>query len=375
MTEGAEAGVYALYAAKALEIARTTCTRDIYIFSEVPSYGYSNEDASWLANKFSSSFFNSSTCPCFNTTTCTDPTVTLTTVGWLPGTPLPVRPGYDGVNYTADASSPDSPWIETLVMPENPSGRIKTPQLPNVNRRICDGVYVWPMYFGTEVCARNRVGPIETDLIPHHSFLSSFFFQGYRVPTDKIQDCSSWAFAITKAYSASVRAGFLIYKTEEPAFVDAINTIMNDIHSGSNGIYSEWSWYGQMQLWEMIMSRSLDDQTSWIGAYSEIMDEKWTSVIEGFYDCPAVTLTNPKSGAYAFFRINEAYVGIQSPDDLYGSFFKDVLGVSAPQYSWGFRGADPADIYGMCTTYDPWARSIAKLTRMFFKFRCELHCQ
>lgn len=121
-----------------------------------------------------------------------------------------------------------------------------------------------------------------------------------------------------------------MYKTAPSTFVEAVTTIMNDIHSGSNGIYSEWSWYGQMQLWEMIMSRPLDDPTSWIGAYSEIMDEKWNFVIEGFDGCPAVTLTNPKGGAYAFFRVNEAYVGIQKDGDFYGSFFKDVLGVSAP---------------------------------------------
>jgi hypothetical protein len=151
MTEGAEAGIYALYAAKSLQIARETCTRNIFIFSEVPSYGYENGDASWLVNKYSKSFFNSSTCPCFNTNTCTNPTVSLKTVGWLPGTPLPVAAGFDGVNYTADSDSPNSPWIETLVIPENPSGKIKTPQLPNVDRRICDGVYVWPMYFGTKV--------------------------------------------------------------------------------------------------------------------------------------------------------------------------------------------------------------------------------
>jgi hypothetical protein len=151
MTEGAESGIYALYASKALEIARTTCTRDIYIFSEVPSYGYENGDASWLANKFASTFLNSTDCPCFNTSSCREPTVTLTTVGWLPGTPLPVATGFDGVEYAADSDSANSPWFETLVIPENPSGKIKTPRLPNPNRRICDGVYVWPMYFGMKV--------------------------------------------------------------------------------------------------------------------------------------------------------------------------------------------------------------------------------
>jgi hypothetical protein len=159
MTEGAESGMVAIYAAKALEIANQTCTRDIYVLSEVPSYGYDNDEAAWLANKKTKRFYNSSECPCYNTSSCKDPTITITTVGWLPGTPLPVKLGFDGVEYPADSDSPNSPWFESLVFPENPTGKLKTPQLPNANRRVCDGVYLWPMYFGTKV----RVLPREND--------------------------------------------------------------------------------------------------------------------------------------------------------------------------------------------------------------------
>jgi hypothetical protein len=150
-TEGAEQGMIAIYAAKALEIARETCNRKIYVLSEVPSYGYDNNDAAWMTNRQASEFYNSSECSCFATNTCKDATVVIETVGWLPNTPLPTRAGDDGVEYSADSDSPNSPWFESMVFPENPSGRLKTPQIPIVNRRVCDGVYLWPMYFGAKV--------------------------------------------------------------------------------------------------------------------------------------------------------------------------------------------------------------------------------
>jgi len=120
--------------------------------------------------------------------------------------------------------------------------------------------------------------------------------------------------------------------------------IQEKLYSMTNGLYSEWSWYGQMQLWEMIMSRPLDDPTSWIGAYSAIMDEKWELLIEAFDGCPVLTLTNPKAGAYAWFKYEAPYLGIQG--GFVSSFFRDVLGVRTTTYNWGFRGADPADFYG-----------------------------
>jgi hypothetical protein len=155
-TEGAEQGMILIYAAKALEIASTTCTREIYVLSEVPSYGYNNEDSAWITNKQSIEFYNSTECPCFRTNTCKDGTVVITTVGWLPNTPLPTAVGWDNVTYSADSDSPNSPWFESMVFPENPSGRLKTPQNPVVNRRVCDGVYLWPMYFGTKVSVTHR---------------------------------------------------------------------------------------------------------------------------------------------------------------------------------------------------------------------------
>jgi len=132
--------------------------------------------------------------------------------------------------------------------------------------------------------------------------------------------------------------------------VDTISTS----YSMTNGLYSEWSWYGQMQLWEMIMSRPISDPTSWIGAYSEIMEEKWSVIIDAFEGCPVTSVVNPRAGAYAWFVYQEPYVGIQ--DGFVSSFFRDVLGVRTTTYNWGFRGANPADYYGANYTESDFTR-------------------
>jgi hypothetical protein len=116
---------------------------------------------------------------------------------------------------------------------------MKTAQITNPNRRVCDGVYLWPMYFG---------------------------MLGYSIPYEKRPDCSAWSFSITKGYSATVRAGFIIYKKSYGTSVSAVGDIMNEVHSMTNGLYSEWSWLGQMQLWDMIMSKPFNDTKSWVGA-------------------------------------------------------------------------------------------------------------
>lgn len=193
---------------------------------------------------------------------------------------------------------------------------IKTPQLP-ANRRVCDGVYVWPMYFG---------------------------MRDFVIPMDEMPDCDGWSYAITKGYSASVRAGFITYKKSAEEFAEHVSSIVSPFHSLSYGSVSQWTWEGQMQIQEMMMSRPVDDPTSWVGAYSEIMKEKWELITEGFADCPVVELTNSMAGAYAFFVYKDPYLGLQS--GTYTSFFMDVLGIRATTYSWGFRGADPSTYYG-----------------------------
>lgn len=151
MTEGAESGMTHIWAGKALEIARESCNRDIYALMEAPAYGYSPSDAATVVNTFASSFYNSSECLCFADDSCKTGTVTISNRGWVPGSELPTEMGGDGEMYRADAQTTASPWFESMVFPENPSGKLKTTQIGVANRLVCDGVYLWPMYFGMEV--------------------------------------------------------------------------------------------------------------------------------------------------------------------------------------------------------------------------------
>jgi hypothetical protein len=247
--------------------------------------------------------------------------------------------GADGVMYPANSDSPNSPWFESMVWPENPTGKLKTPQIADSNRRVCDGVYVWPMYFGMTV---RGLDSLVVAMIG--AWLTLLFCQpqGYEVPTGDRPDCASWSFSITKGYSASVRAGFVVYKEEPVTSHDAVVNAFESLHSMTNGLYSEWSWYGQMQLWEMIMSRPISDPTSWVGAYTEIMDEKWNAVISGFENCPVLDVTNAKAGAYAWLQYKAPYLGIQ--EGFVSSFFRDVLGIRTTTYNFGFRGAGAENI-------------------------------
>ena len=99
-----------------------------------------------------------------------------------------------------------------------------------------------------------------------------------------------------------------------------------------------------MQIQQMIMSKPLDDTTSWVGAYTEIMKEKWDALIPAFKDCPYIELTNDYAGAYAWFKKMGVALGLET--SWLSAFFSDTMGVTVPLYSWGFRGADPADYYG-----------------------------
>lgn len=135
-----------------------------------------------------------------------------------------------------------------------------------------------------------------------------------------------------------------MYREDPVSNHDAMVDTISTAYSMTHGLYSEWSWYGQMQLWDMIKGRELSDPTSWIGAYSEIMEEKWALIIDGFEGCPVTQVSNPRAGAYVWFVFQEPYLGLQ--EGFIASWFRDVLGVRTTTYNFGFRGADPADFYG-----------------------------
>jgi len=309
MDEGAEQGMVWAIGGKMLEFAQLSCTRQFYLFMEAPAYGYSTSSAARFANLYSSRFLDD--CP-----EDTPDEVSISVVGWLPGTDLPVRTGGDGNEYTVEDVNVNSPWIETLVFPENPSGVLKITRAQDSNRRVCDGVYLYPM-----------------------------FFSDGEIPKEKLPECSTWAFSATKIYSAMVRTGFLMYNLEPETNGDAMKTIAGSQVSLTYGDYSEWSWWGHMQINDILMAKPYTDETSWVGAYTTIQQAKWTAITEGFDGCPYVEITNPFSGAYAWFRMLDPYLGLHDGVSE-NTFFAMVIGSRNPTYSWGFRGADPADYYG-----------------------------
>jgi hypothetical protein len=304
-TEGAEQGIGIQIAAMAAHIAETTCHRDIYLLFQVPAYGYDLGAAAKLADEIGD---YSVGCP-----EGTPSTVTIHQRGWLPGTPIPVEAG-----YPADSTDPNSPWMETLVWPENPTGELKTTIGP-VSRRVCDACYIFPMFFG---------------------------MQGWEVdPNGAMPECMSWASSITKVYSASVRAGFVLYKNDVPEFASLVAAASGKKRNMPDGLMSEWTWWGQIQIYDQMMAKPVDDPTSWIGAYITIQAEKWEAVVNAFAGCTDyVELTNPYAGAYAFFMLKGDAVGKE--DSSTSTLFGSVFGITSTTYSWGFRGANPADYYG-----------------------------
>lgn len=356
-TEGAEQGMIGLWGYMALKIAMTTCNRNIPVFNQVPSYGYDNGESARLANKFKSLFLKND-----GTMNCTDDDVKLTTVGWAPGTPIegPYYEwlGADNKTYLPTSTSPKSPWMESLVFPENPSGALKTVKIPDPGRRVCDGVYLYPTYFG---------------------HLDASGEPTYTIPKDLMPECDAWAFSITKIYSAAVRAGTVLVKNDgsgagvpadsrtaagyDTQSLYAAARVFGEQISMKNGLYSKWSWYGQMQIFDIVMEKPLSDPTSWVSAYSALMKEKWDAIIDGFKDCPVVEITNPHEGAYAYFRFKDPYHGAGNkviPGPYGGGWFTSALGVLTTNYAWGWRGASSADwpdlpgnYYGSgYTTYD-----------------------
>lgn len=184
---------------------------------------------------------------------------------------------------------------------------------------------VWPMYFGA---------------------------RDFKIPKAEVPDCSSWSFSISKIYSAAARAGSIMYKNEPKESHDAIVTTIGTSQSLTHGSLSQWTWQGQMQIMDFVMSKPMDDPTSWIGAYSALMKEKWDYLLDGFKDCPIAEPANDYSGAYAWFVKKPQYLGLDEGNSA-PSWMRNVLGVRCHTYTWGFRGADPADYYGEgYTVYD-----------------------
>lgn len=77
---------------------------------QAPAYGYSPSNAMMLVN-MNKRFFYTEGCPDED-----DPAdVTITRMGWFPGNALPTCAGWNNVSYSADSTSVNSPWYETMV--------------------------------------------------------------------------------------------------------------------------------------------------------------------------------------------------------------------------------------------------------------------
>mmetsp|Transcript_6170 Transcript_6170/g.15734 ORF Transcript_6170/g.15734 Transcript_6170/m.15734 type:complete len:704 (+) Transcript_6170:794-2905(+) len=350
-TEGAEQGMVTIHSGKALEIAMTTCNRAIYVLVEAPSYGYTTARIQQLVNEEKSKFLKVHT-NWYNATgnvtinyTCPDVDVTVEMVGWFAGSGYPSKMSGYMEDVIATSTMMTSPWFESMVYPENPSGKVKKSNIPaSMNRLVCDGCYLYPTYFGPGQTKGKATGaPAD--------FYSGDMTEGYYIPkTVDFPKCDAWAFSITKMYSASVRAGTVMYKANNAAHYLTIGKKWNSLAEGS---VSEWTWSGQIQIWKMLMSKPLFDPHSWMGAYSKLQDEKSQFLVDGFKNCPVVEYLNAKTTAYSFYRFKAGYTSRASSTP---NWWLHTLNIASFDYSWGFRGADAgiATYYGTpgMTKYD-----------------------
>jgi hypothetical protein len=329
LTEGTEQGMGMLYAAMMTYIAQTSCNRKIYLLVEAPTYGYDMGSAVDLANKNYKSFMNHSSCSCFKDDLCKSDDkankITLTRIGFFPGQELPKRNGDDGLPYDASSTDAKSPWFERMVWPENPTGEVRT-QVGPESRLLCDGCYIFPPYF-----------------------------KGGEVPRASKPKCAGWAFSLTKIYSAQIRAGTLLTKTSHP-FNAIMEEVAGDVHSMANGLYSEWVWHGSMQVKQLFMAKPYSDPKSWVGAYSALMAEKWTILVEAFKDCPVMELINgpDRTGAYLWLKKKPGYQCLNKGGR--DSFMLDCIGVQTTSYNFGFRGTTASDYYGAGYCQDDFTR-------------------
>ena len=122
-----------------------------------------------------------------------------------------------------------------------------------------------------------------------------------------------------------------------------------------DGLYSEWSWFGQMQIQQMIMSKPLDDTTSWVGAVHRDHEGEVGCPHPAFKDCPYIELTNDYAGAYAWFKKMGVALGHRPSGGCPPSSQSDQLVVTVP-LSGASEGADPADYYGAESTTSDFVR-------------------
>jgi len=282
-----------------------------------------------------SSFYNGEECTCHTngiaspvgpySSTCNSKGIlTLSQRGWAPAVwdkgIYPHEKGDDGVDYDPTSEADNSPWIQTNVLPGNPVGRFEACKTPQ-KRCLCDGVYWYP----------------------------GFLSPGTAMPDYK---CYSWAFSITKIYSAQMRAGTYFVMNYEAAST-AAKSLSRSLFAIGNGLMSHMQVWGQIQLMNKIMAKPFSDPTSWLHAMARAQYKKWDLMDEGFAACQSAGIAkrtdeqNKYFGAYVFGYMMPQYFGLSANIGASSAdFFKNVVGYDHFNYNWGWRGEDPMN-YGI----------------------------
>merc|ERR1719316_780840 len=109
------------------------------------------------------------------------------------------------------------------------------------------------------------------------------------------------------------------------------------------------------QIKKMFMKKPYTDPTSYIGAYTILLKEKWDVITEAFTNCPVTELLNgPLTGAYLWFKHKPDYYCLNK--GWMSSFWLDCLGVTTTSYNFGMRGATASDFYGAGVCNDDFTR-------------------
>mgnify|MGYP003684145685 CR=1 FL=1 len=193
-------------------------------------------------------------------------------------------------------------------------------------------------------------------------------YPGFVAPDHTLSDikCYSWAFSITKIYSARMRAG-IMFVMDTPDAASAARSMVGGALSIANGLYSHMQIQGQMQLMNKIMEKPFSDATSWLHAMAMAQYEKWDVMYDAFSTCQAagiarITPEQPKYfGAYIFSYLLPDYQGLAvNVGGSSSDFFLAVVGYNHFNYNWGWRGEDPMN-YG--NGIDPSKVTVQDFTR------------
>lgn len=264
---GAENGVVQLLAMRAAAVARRTCTRHFYVYQSVvhgPHYGFD-------FNIGVAGFYATAALAYMGGTEATGCTGTQVTMEWT------TDPSRASVPPTSIAD--DSPWLEVLILPNNPDGRCDTPTVPS-DRAILDGIYLFP----------------------------SFFPNGVVDPACK-PDGFGWAFSTHKWGVPGTRTGHVMLR----AGYESERTMVQDIALDIGvSLPSDAAMRAQMEFLRFVLSASSRDaEGSFVRASVATISHKFALIAEAFAPCVSKGILSyvgtPGRGVSNLIRINPPY--------------------------------------------------------------------